>query len=148
LNETRGYDYQGYPKLLITDFGSTDLGAIFDSGVCVKECPTGSGVSVDCKTTSKVEDCNTEEILGELTEMIPIMNICIPTNIPPAAKPTFDALKAWFAQSSAGSFVNDLNVTSQAVNVSIVMAVVYSLFFIYFMSYFGETIAWICVFLM
>jgi hypothetical protein len=31
---------------------------------------------------------------------------------------------------------------------SIAMAVVYSLFFIYFMSYFGETIAWICVFLM
>jgi hypothetical protein len=44
--------------------------------------------------------------------------------------------------------VNDLNVTSQAINVSIGMAVVYSLFFIYFMSYFGETIAWICVFLM
>jgi hypothetical protein len=28
------------------------------------------------------------------------------------------------------------------------MGVVYSLLFIYFMSYFGETLAWICVFIM
>lgn len=58
------YDYSEYPKLLITDFGSTNLGTIFDSGVCVKECPTGSGFTVDCKTTGKVEDCNSEEIAG------------------------------------------------------------------------------------
>jgi hypothetical protein len=30
----------------------------------VKECPSGTGVTVDCQATSHVEDCNSEEIAG------------------------------------------------------------------------------------
>lgn len=79
------YDYSDFPKLLITDYSALSLEAIFDSGVCVKECPSASGFTNDCKTTSHVEDCNSEEIAGEMSEMISIMNICIPTEIPPSA---------------------------------------------------------------
>lgn len=40
-NESRDYDFEEYTNLMITDWGATDPWAIFDSGVCVKECPTG-----------------------------------------------------------------------------------------------------------
>ena len=40
-NTTEGYDNTGYGNLVITDWAVTGgVGAIFDSGVCVKECPT------------------------------------------------------------------------------------------------------------
>jgi hypothetical protein len=81
------YDYTEYPKLLITDWGVVDPFSIFASSVCVRECPTGKdGFVLDCKTTSAVTDCAGEGLADESAmEMIDILNVCIPTVIPPEA---------------------------------------------------------------
>lgn len=75
------------------------------------------------------------------------MNICFPTTIPAAAQPTFDAINSLLTESSAGAYVNDINIASKAIKISVLMGLVYSLLFIYFMSAFGEPLAWFCVIL-
>ena len=47
--------------------------------------------------------------------------------------------------SGAGPYLNDLYRSSRSIFLSLAMSVVYSILFIYFLSAFGETIAWICV---
>lgn len=80
--------------------------------------------------------------------MISIMNICIPTDIPDSAKPTFDAIKSIFTESAAGAAVNDLDIASKAIKISIAMGLVYCLVFIYMMSAFAEIISWIIIVLL
>ena len=141
------YDYTDYPKLLITDWGTINPLNIFDSGVCVRECPTGKdGFVLDCKTTDAVKDCNSDDLKKEFIEMVDILNLCVPTTVPEEAKPTFDAVIAQ-ATSAGGGVFNDLSAASKAIKTSIVLGFVYSLAFIYLMSWFAETLAWICVIL-
>lgn len=142
------YDYTEYSKLLITNWGETDPFGIFASGICVKECPTGKdGFVLDCKTTGAVPDCAGEDLADEMIEMVDILNVCVPTTIPPEAQATFDAVSGVLASSAAGGVVADLNAASKAIKTSVGLGVIYSLAFIYLMSWFAETLAWICVLL-
>ena len=142
------YDYTEYSKLLITDWGSTDPYGIFASGVCVKECPTGKdGFALDCKTTGAVPDCAGEDLGAEMIEMADILNVCVPTTMPPEAQATFDAVAGVLASSAAGGVVADLSAASKAIKASIGLGIFYCLAFIYLMSWFAETLSWICVLL-
>ena len=102
---------------------------------------------LDCKTTAAVPDCNAEELAGEMIEMVNILNVCIPTTIPDDARPTFDAIAGILASSPAGGVVADLSAASKAIKTSIILGFIYCLAFIYLMSWFAETLAWICVLL-
>ena len=103
---------------------------------------------LDCKTTNAVPDCAGEGLADELAmEMLDILNVCVPTSIPPEAQATFDAVGEVFASSAAGGVVADLSAAKRAIKTSIGLGVLYSLAFIYLMSYFAETLAWICVML-
>jgi len=46
---------------------------------------------------------------------------------------------------NTGVWLNDLYRASRSIYTSIALSIVYSILFIYFLSIFGETIAWICV---
>lgn len=50
-------------------------------------------------------------------------------------------------QGKSGQFISDLHESQEAILISFGMGFVYSLVFIYLMSAFAETIAWLCVFL-
>lgn len=79
--------------------------------------------------------------------MIDILNVCVPTTIPPEAQATFDAVYGVLASSAAGGVVADLGAASKAIKTSIGLGIFYSLAFIYLMSWFAETLSWICVLL-
>lgn len=54
-------------------------------------------------------------------------------------------LWATFKNSSAGSYVYDLYLSSRAIWASVIMAPIYCLIMIAIMSAFAEVIAWVCV---
>jgi hypothetical protein len=55
-NETAGhlYNNKAYPKLLITDWTIPMPTKLFESSVCVKECPKTNALTVDFQPTVKV----------------------------------------------------------------------------------------------
>lgn len=50
-----------------------------------------------------------------------------------------------FMNSKAGSFFMDMYLSSRAMYVSMAMSIIYSVIFIYLMSWFAEIIAWCCI---
>ena len=54
-------------------------------------------------------------------------------------------MKDNFLNSAAGSFVMDMYNASDAIYISMALSIVYSVIFIYLMSWFAEVIAWCCI---
>ena len=52
---------EGYDNLYITDFTQSSVTAIFDSGVCVKECPKTAEDAFECITTAGAPECKAVE---------------------------------------------------------------------------------------
>ena len=75
------------------------------------------------------------------------MQVCIPSSPPDLVVVAIDAAKKAVLDSAAGAYVEDMQRASRSIYLSLVMAVVYSIVFIYVLSIFGETIAWICIIL-
>lgn len=73
------------------------------------------------------------------------MQICIPSSPPDSVQAAIDAVKKAILDSAAGAYVEDMQRASRSIYLSCAMAVVYSIVFIYVLSLFGETIAWICI---
>lgn len=59
----------------------------------------------------------------------------------------FKMVKKNFFETGIGSMIMDMYKSSRAIYWSLAMSIVYSMAFIYLMSYFAETLAWICLFL-
>jgi hypothetical protein len=77
------------------------------------------------------------------------MGLCFPQSeedLPDTFKANWAAFKKAFQSNKAGSMVYDLYLSSRAIYISIGLSFVYSLLFIYLMSAFAETLAWICIF--
>lgn len=55
-NETVGHEYDNldYPKLMITDWTALSPAGLFQSSVCVKECPKTGALTVDFQPTAEV----------------------------------------------------------------------------------------------
>jgi len=72
---------------------------------------------------------------------------CIPDveTLPPATKAGWEAAYKAFMNSSAGSYVNDLYLSSTAIFASLGMALVYCFLFMAIMSAFAEYISWVCI---
>lgn len=146
-NATEGnvYNNMDYPKLLITDWSDPSLGAMFLSSVCVKECPKTAKLTVDFVPTQQVPEL--EQAGGEDWEVnsYSVMKICLPLAPPPTVQAGIDAIKAMIMQGPSGTYLEDMRRASRSIYLSIAMSIIYSIAFIYFLSIFGETIAWICV---
>jgi len=91
-----------------------------------------------CKTTETVAECPTS---GDFfVETKSVMGICIPRSIDsiPGGQDALDQILAVFDSSSAGASVNDVQKASKALNVSLLLSVVWCLVFIYLMSFMAE----------
>jgi hypothetical protein len=76
------------------------------------------------------------------------LGLCLPTETPDEIKDAIEMIKTQIVGSGVGPYLSDLNRSSRSIFVSLGMSVFYSIFFIYFLSAFGETLAWICVFIL
>uniref|UniRef100_A0A7S3N2V9 Choline transporter-like protein n=1 Tax=Strombidium inclinatum TaxID=197538 RepID=A0A7S3N2V9_9SPIT len=140
--------FEKYDKLYISDFSnSLDFDAIFDSAICVSECPKEDTLVVDCKTTSHVKACAFRK--DQRYDSKPSgMGFCVPVSIdalPDNFKEGWRNAMDVFQQSSVGRYFNDMYLSSRAIYWSMAMAFVYCFIYIYLMSAFAEPIAWICV---
>ena len=145
-----GYDpgFEEYNKLYISDMSdSTNFKAIFNSAVCVKTCPKIEDEAADCKTTSHVPSC-TFKPENKYDSKASGLGFCIPVSIdalPSNFKEGWKNAMEVFKGSSVGQYFNDLYLSSRAIYWSMAMGFVYCFVYIYLMSAFAETIAWICV---
>jgi hypothetical protein len=128
---------------MISDWTGNTLEDLFAKSVCVEECPKTAKLDITCHPTSKVAECPTD---GDWkVDSYSIMKICIPLTPPDAVQQKIDMIKSMITDSAAGAHIEDMRRASRAINTSIALSVVYSIVFIYFLSIFGETLAWICV---
>lgn len=144
---------KGYPKMFIAKWAAHDLAGIFKSGLCVKTCPTSKThkfkEDVDCKTAPNVKNLKTK--CSSSMHMFPTRDIgdyCLPKSVNDLKaedKAGFEAVKKNFFSTKAGSLFVDMYLSSRAIYISMAMSIVYSLVFIYLLSWFAETIAWCCV---
>jgi hypothetical protein len=149
-----GFDrMKGYPKMFISSWDiSKGLVGIFNSGVCVKECPKDNthkfAEGKNCKSPkNKPGICNS---IKKTYKTIDALDFCLPTStkgFKEVDKKGIAAVKQNFMSSKAGSVALDLYKSSRAIYWSMAMSIVYSIIFIYLMSKFAEVIAWCCVIL-
>jgi hypothetical protein len=151
-NNTDGHVYNNteYPKLMITDWSGLTPADLFESSVCVKECPRAAALVPEFQPTDNVPTLPTASHFDDgepewKVASYSVMKICIPLEPPAAVQAAVDQLKSMLLSGNTGVWLNDLYRASRAIYLSIAMSIVYSILFIYFLSIFGETIAWICV---
>ena len=145
-NPEKSYDNMDYPNLLITDWSNPDPTSIFASSVCVKKCPESATEEIEFVPTANVAELP-EEAGDWKVKSYSVMQVCIPSSPPDLVVVAIDAAKKAVLDSAAGAYVEDMQRASRSIYLSLVMAVVYSIVFIYVLSIFGETIAWICIIL-
>lgn len=137
--------YEAYNKLYLTNLGaSNDANVLFKYGVCVKQCPTYNNFKIDCKPTTLVSDC-TDPMLEEYSyDTINIAGYCFPMHIdqlPEQFKGNWNSAVQTLKTSQAGQLLNDLQITKNAVFISLGLSLVYSIIFIYMMSNFANCLA-------
>jgi len=118
--------------------------SIFASSVCVKKCPENAEDDVEFMPTAKVAALP-EEGGDWKVKSYSVMQVCIPSSPPDTVVKAIDAAKKAVLDSAAGAYVEDMQRASRSIYLSLAMAVIYSIVFIYVLSIFGETIAWICI---
>lgn len=77
-----------------------------------------------------------------------MVNYCFPAStdaLPDSFKEGWRVALKTFLQNPVGKYFNDMYLSSRAIYWSFGMGLVYSFFYIYLMSAFAETIAWVCV---
>ena len=131
--------------MIITNWDVTSGGVpgVFDSGVCVKSCPTEDDPTIECKEGDIACPADLAAVYLDKGSY-DLLGLCLPKD-PGDVKDTFELIKNQLMGSGVGPYLNDLYRSSRSIFLSLAMSVVYSILFIYFLSAFGETIAWICV---
>jgi hypothetical protein len=134
---------EAYPYMYFKDL----LGSpsdILGSGVCVKACPATAGAPLSCATAdaaacAEIKDAHKSYAAG---------HFCVPSlaSLRKTKSPAYEswrsALTEVLTETPTGRKVYDLYLSSRAIYISIAMAVVYCLAYIYLMSLFAECIAW------
>lgn len=117
------------------------------SGYCVKECPTGPGFKLECAAADAAACASTASVPFVYTTYN-LFGYCFPNPI--ALKKNHPELVAHFneewnlmlSSNAAGRGIQDISKSSTALYTSIALSFVYSILFIYLMSWFAEYIAW------
>jgi len=135
-------------KLFISDLtfvngkGLSGIKRIFKSSVCVKECPKSDSSVTEYRTTSEVTG---KALEGYKTHTL--LNLCAPNaeDLKSEFADGWKMVKASILASPAGSFLNDMYLSSRAMYTSFVTAPVYCFFFIFLMSKWSEPISWFII---
>jgi hypothetical protein len=134
---------EAYPYMYFTNLlGSPS--EIAGSGVCVKACPATAGAALSCAAADaaacgEVKDSHKSYAAGYF---------CVPSlaSLRATKSPAYETWRAMVTElltkNPAGRKIHDLYLSSRAIYISIAMAVVYCLGYIYLMSLFAECIAW------
>lgn len=125
------------------DEATANVWTIFNSGLCVKQCPDGTNNKAlvngqNCKDTATQAKCATETATYAT---VSVGGYCFPTETTAAQKAGLALIKASFLESAAGEYIIDIYDVRQSIYISIAMAFVYALFYIKLMSCFAETLA-------
>jgi hypothetical protein len=131
--------------MVIQDWSITGgVTGILGSGVCVEKCPTLADQTITCKADPCPDAATVQLDSGSLD----VLGICFPKSPPDEILQAIDMIKQQIIGSGVGPYLYDLYRSSRSIFLSLAMSVVYSILFIYFLSAFGETLAWICVFIL
>jgi len=137
-----------YPKLYLTSLVGSPSD-IFDSGVCIKDCPHASTDTISCADNTADQDlCSSNDVSSKIYDTHTVMGYCMPdlTKLKEDRPDDYAAWKTAFngllTSNPAGRQVQDLYLSSRAIYWSMAMSLVYSLLYIALMSYFAEYIAW------
>ena len=137
--------YETYNKLYLTDLGGgVEIRQIFQYGVCVKQCPTKANFQLDCRPTSKVQNCNDPSLQQYAYDTINIAGYCMPKNLdqlPQNYQDTWNQALTNLKASQAGQLINDLQITKNAVFICLGLSLIYSIMYIYMMSRFSNCLA-------
>jgi len=134
---------EAYPYMYFTNLLASPS-AILGSGVCVKACPATAGAPISCAAAdaaacAKVKDSHKSYAAGYF---------CLPSiaSLRATKSPAYETWRAMLTElltkNPTGRKVYDLYLSSTAIYISIGMAIVYCLGYIYLMSLFAECIAW------
>ena len=141
--ETTGFE--SYKYLYLQDLSQASAIAIFNSGLCVKKCPTAKDEVMEGKANNETTDVSS---LKAKYATMNVVGYCFPASgkaLPAEFKDGWAAAKKSFLSNPVGAYFNDMYLSSTAIYASFGMGVVYCFIYIYLMSMFAETIAWICV---
>jgi len=101
-------EFISYPKLYLTELSGTAT-TIFNSGVCVKECPKLKTSSVDCGANDKdTQFCAKESVKSKIYKSRAVMGYCMPdldelkSDRPEDSKKWEAALKEFMTSNPAG----------------------------------------------
>lgn len=78
------------------------------------------------------------------------LDICIPQTMDafsPAEKEGFHAMIEYMKDNAGGKIAEDVMAARKPIFISFALGVIWCIIYIYFMSFFAETLAWTCVFL-
>lgn len=140
--------FEDYPKLYLTALVGSSRD-IFNSGVCVKECPHASTDTISCAdNTDDATLCASNDVSTMIYDTHTVLGYCMPdlTSLkedrPNAYTAWQSAFNAMLNGSAAGRQIQDLYLSSRAIYWSMALSLFYSLVYIALMSYFAEYIAW------
>lgn len=139
---SKGYENQ--PNLYLTNLFGTPT-EILKSGVCVEKCPINIGAPLACSSSDQPQ-CN--NITSH--ETFNIFSFCIPdiASLKAQKSGEYEAWKSLmkeFEQNPYGRKLKDLYLSSRAIYYSIGTSILYSLLYIYLMSFAAEYLAWLMV---
>lgn len=124
---------------------SSNFLKIFESGVCVSECPAKETTELDCKTTSIVADCNEEKIIENIYRTKKLLKYCIPASVDELSDSFKEGWKVAFhtlKSSPVGRYYDEVAENARSVKICIVLGIVYSFIYIYLMKSIAEILAW------
>jgi hypothetical protein len=144
-------EMEGYPKMILTSFKlsfNVSSGSnILKSGVCVKECPQERGKDlkegVDCKSNKEIK-CNARKTYITYDAF----DYCLPLYeraLTADEKEGYEYLMNWLSESTVGVAFDDTYKSRSSIYIAMGLALVWAIIYIYLMSMFAETLAWICI---
>lgn len=134
-------DFKSYRSLYFVDPRGDSLPQIQRNAVCVKECPDGKK-PVDCKPTTEYPNC--DAIPVQFTyDSVNFIGYCFPRN--PELIPGWTNIESKLKDGNVGKFVNDVKTSANSLIICTVLALVFSILYLYMMSIFPTQLAYLAV---
>lgn len=119
-----------------------------EGAVCVKECPEqSSAASVQCHPTEQITTCeitNDAQFMGGYATH-DILGYCVPTNLTEIGDEAKNAWNTLQQNQALSTFWKDMQIASTAIYVSLGLALVYTLIYLYAMSNCAHVLAYIAI---
>lgn len=134
-------DFVAYPKLFVSNTNTLSIKTLFESGVCVKECPA-KDATPDCKVNDVVKACPKATY-----STMSILEYCIPSGkLDAKTNELFRVARDQIKSNAIGGLLVDMYFSQKAIIVGVFTSLIMCLAFIYLLSYCAQTIAYLSIF--